>query len=100
MLVVVSADALQVSQLMLDTPAHEGDQRWLSEGRPGSYVADANAQSNAGGAARQHLPSAWALRPEPSAGRSRAPMWTASAPAARRPPPSSAAPSTCPRFAR
>src|SRR5712692_2910113 len=78
MLVVVSADALQVSQLMLDTPAHEGDQRWLSEGRPGSYVADANAQSNAGGAARQHLPSAWALRPEPSAGRSRAPMWTAS----------------------
>jgi hypothetical protein len=27
MLVVVSADALQVSRLMLDTPAHEGDER-------------------------------------------------------------------------
>jgi hypothetical protein len=24
---VVSADALQVSRLMLDTPAHEGDER-------------------------------------------------------------------------
>jgi hypothetical protein len=27
MVVVASADALQVSRLMLDTPAHEGDER-------------------------------------------------------------------------
>ena len=31
MAVVVSADALQVSRLMLDTPAHEADRAWLDD---------------------------------------------------------------------
>ena len=49
MVVVVSADALQVSRLMLDTPAHEGDERAeqrykavmavISEGRTITQVA-------------------------------------------------------------